>query len=72
MPSHLGLCGKKSERLMGSNEEAVTDCRARFLCEVIGFVIEVLIGLRANDVTSTHRVPVFFKRSSRWRCFSSQ
>jgi antitoxin component of RelBE/YafQ-DinJ toxin-antitoxin module len=40
--------------------------------KIIGLVVEVLIRLRANDVASTHRIPVLFRRSSNRRCLSSQ
>jgi hypothetical protein len=41
--------------------------------KIISLFVKVLIGLRANDVTSNgHRVPVWFRRSSNRRCLSSQ
>ena len=72
MPSHLGLCGEESKRLVGGDEEAVTGFWARFRGKVISLVVKVLVRLRTNDVASTHRVPVFLRRSSSRRCFSSQ
>jgi hypothetical protein len=39
---------------------------------IIGLLVEVLIRLGANNVASTHRMPVLFRRSSNRRCLSSQ
>jgi hypothetical protein len=72
MPTYLGLRGQKSKRLMGRKEEAVTEVGACLSCEVIRLVVEVLVGLGADDVGSAHRAPVFFRRSSRRRCLSCQ
>jgi hypothetical protein len=35
-------------------------------------IFKILVRLGANDVADGHRVPVFFRRSSSRRCFSSQ
>jgi hypothetical protein len=57
---------------MGSQEEAVTEAGACLSCEVIRLVVEVLVGLGADDIDSAHRAPVFLRRSSSRRCFSCQ
>ena len=57
---------------MGSEEKLVTNLGVRLRGKIIGLVVEVLIRLRANDVASTHRIPVLFRRSSNRRCLSSQ
>jgi len=72
MPTNMGLCGQQAKRLMGSQEEAVTEVGACLSCEVICLVVEVLVGLGADEVDSAHRAPVFLRRSSRRRCFSCQ
>jgi hypothetical protein len=41
-------------------------------CKVIRLVVEVLVGLGADDVADAHRTPVFLRRSSSRRCFSCQ
>ena len=72
MPSYLGLCGKQAKRLMGCEQKAVTEVRACLSCKVIRLVVEVLVGLGAEDVDSAHRAPVLLRRSSSRRCFSCQ
>ncbi len=72
MPAYLRLCGQKAKGLMGSQEEAVTEVGACLSCEVICLVVEVFVGLGADDVDSTHRAPVFLRRSSSRTCFSCQ
>ena len=72
MPSYLGLCRQQAKGLMGSKEEAVTEIVARLSCKVKCLVVEVLVGLGADDVDSAHRAPVFLRRSSSRRCFSCQ
>lgn len=72
MPTYVRLGGKKSKGFMSGDEKPVTGFGAYFGCKVIGLIFKVLIRLWANHVTTIHRVPVFFNRSSRRRCFSSQ
>jgi len=72
IPSHLRLCGEERKRLMGSEEKLVANLGVRLRGKIIGLIVEVLIRLRANDVASTHRIPVLFRRSSNRRCLSSQ
>jgi hypothetical protein len=72
MPTHLGLCGQQAKGFMGSQEKAVTEVGARLSCQLIRLVVEVLVGLGADDIDSAHLAPVFLRRSSRRRCFSCQ
>lgn len=72
MPTYWGLCSQQAERLVGSQEEAVTEVGACLSCEVICLIVQVLVGLGADDVDSAHRAPVFLRRSSSRRCFSCQ
>lgn len=71
-PAHIGLCGEQGKRLMGCDEEPVTEFGAGVGSEVIGLFVEVPVRHWANRIASTHLRPIFFKRSSSWRCFSSQ
>ncbi len=58
---------------MSSDEKAVAEFWVRFSRVVKRLIVEVLIGFGANGVTSfAQRVPVYFSRSSKRRCFSSQ
>ncbi len=72
MPTYFGLRGQQAKRLMGCEQEAVTEVCACLSCKVIRLVVEVLVGLGPDDVDSAHRAPVFLKRSSSRRCFSCQ
>ena len=72
IPSHLRLCGEERKRLVGSKEKLVAHLGVRLRGKIIGLVVEVLIGFRANNVAGTHRIPVLFRRSSKRRCLSSQ
>ena len=73
VPAHLGLGGKQCKRVVRRHQEAVTKFRVCFYRVVKGLIVEVLIGLRANDVLGVgQRVPVRLSRSSSRRCFSSQ
>jgi hypothetical protein len=45
MPSHLGLCGQQAKRLVGSQQESVTEVGAGLSCKVIRLVVETLVGL---------------------------
>lgn len=72
MPTDLGIGSKKGEGLMGREKKAVTKIGTRLRREVVGLVVEVLVGLGADEVDRAHREPDFLKRSSRRRCFSCQ
>jgi hypothetical protein len=73
MSPHVGLRGKKSERTVGRNEKTVADFGTRPRGVVVRLMIKVLVCFGSDDLsTAAHRVPVFFRRSSRRRCFSSQ
>jgi hypothetical protein len=72
IPSHLRLCGEEGKRLVGSEEKLVAHLGVRLRGKIIGLVVEVLIRLWANNVASTHRMPVLFRRSSNRRCLCSQ
>ncbi len=73
VPSHVGPCGEKSEGVVGREKESMAKLG---ICDggvVVGLIVEVLVGFWSDDVAAfAHRVPVFFSRSSRRRCFSSQ
>jgi hypothetical protein len=71
-PSYLGLRGKEAKSFMGGKQEAVTEVRACLSCKMECLVVEVLVGLGADDVDRAHRTPVFLRRSSSRRCFSCQ
>src|SRR5215475_12745686 len=73
MLTHLRLSGEKREAFMGGNTEPVAEFRPSFGRVVESLFFEIVVRFRANDVAALrHRVPVFFRRSSRRRCFSSQ
>jgi hypothetical protein len=72
MPSYLWIRGQEAKGFISSEEEAVTEVGACLSCEVIGLVVEVLVGLGTDDIDSAHRAPVFLKRSSSRRCLSCQ
>ena len=73
IPSHLGLGRTQRKSFVGGNEESVAEFWARYSRVVERLIVEVLVGLGANDVTCfNERVPVRFSRSSRRRCFSFQ
>jgi hypothetical protein len=72
MPTYVGLCGQQGKRLVGGQEKAVTEFRARLSREVIRLIVEIVVGLGSDDVDRVHRELEFFRRSSRRRCFSCQ
>jgi hypothetical protein len=58
---------------MGRNKESVSKFGRSHGCVVESLIVEVSVGSWPNEVAAfAHRVPVFFRRSSRSRCFSSQ
>jgi antitoxin component of RelBE/YafQ-DinJ toxin-antitoxin module len=57
---------------VGGEEKPVAHLGVCLRGKIIGLVVEVLIRLGANNVASTHRIPVALRRSSSRRCLSSQ
>jgi len=73
MPSDVRLRCKKSERVMGSDEKAMAELGVCRSSVVVGLVLEISVGFWSDYLAAfTHRMPVFFRRSSRRRCFASQ
>jgi len=57
---------------VGGEQKPVAEVGAGVRGEVVCVLVEILIGPRTNDVTGAQRVPIFFRRSSNWRCLFSQ
>lgn len=72
VPPHFRVCRKQNERFVRGDEEAVPNFRTCFFGEIERLMVEVPVGLWTNDIADTHRLPVFFKRSSSRRCLASQ
>ncbi len=72
IPSHVGLGGEERKCFVGCEEKVVTNFGACVSSKIISLVVKILIGLGANNVAGTQRVPVFFRRSSNERCLASQ
>jgi hypothetical protein len=73
MPSHVGLCGKKSECLMGRYQEAMTNAGIRGRSPVVRLILKIPVCSGSNYIPGfAHCVTVLAIRSSRRRCFSSQ
>ena len=72
MPPHFRVCRKQDERFVGGDQEAMPNFRTCSFGEIEKLMVEVLVGLWANDIAGRHRLQACFNRSSSWRCFSSQ
>ena len=72
MPSYLRPRGQHGKSLVSSEKEAVTEIGTTLSRKVIRLIVEVLVGLGADEIASAHRAPVFLRRSSSRRCFSCQ
>ena len=73
MPSHVGLGGQECKGVVGRYEKTVADFGAGGGRVVVRLILKILIGFGSDDVPAfAHRMPVFFRRSSRRRCCSSQ
>ena len=73
MPSHVGLGGKKSKGVVGRYEKTVADFGTGDDGVIVRLILKILVCFGSDDVPAfAHRVPVFFRRSSRRRCCSSQ
>src|SRR5690242_524205 len=72
-PAHARLGGEKGKRVVGREQEPMPKLGACFPSVVIRLLIEIQVSSWPDNVAAfAHRVPVFFKRSSSRRCFSSQ
>ena len=73
MPSHVGLGGKKSKGVVGRYKKTVADFGTGGGGVVVRLILTILVCFGPDDVPAfAHRMPVFFRRSSRRRCCSSQ
>jgi KH domain len=73
VPPYIGLSGKKSESIVGRHQKPVAHLGAGHCSVVVGLVVEIPVRSGVDNVAGfAHRAPVFFRRSSRRRCFSSQ
>ena len=69
----FGWGRKGCKGIVSGKHEAMADFGTRFRRVVIRLVIKILISFGADYVPAlAHRAPVFFRRSSSRRCFSSQ
>jgi hypothetical protein len=68
-----GLRGKKGESVVRRQQESVANFGAGLRCVVVSLLVKIPVCNGSDYVAIfTHRPPVFFKRSSRRRCLSSQ
>jgi hypothetical protein len=72
MPSYERLSGQHTKGFMSGEKEAVTEVGTRLSCKVVRLIVEVLVGLGADEIASAHRAPDFLSRSSSRICFSCQ
>ena len=73
MPPHLGLGGKKNKGVVGRYEKTVADFGTGDGGVIVRLILKILVCFGSDDVPAfAHRMPVFFRRSSRRRCCSSQ
>jgi hypothetical protein len=77
MPTDFRSGSKKRKRLVGGSQETMPDRPSCVGGKIKGLVVQVLIGLRADQVVRTylvrtHRLSLLLRRSSNRRRFSSQ
>lgn len=73
IPSDVRLTCKERKRVVRREEKPMAEFRVCDCGVVVGLIVEIPVSLWSEEVAAfAHLVPVFFSRSSRRRCFSSQ
>ena len=73
LPPHVGLRRQERERVVGCHQESVANFGTSYGGVVVCLVLKLPVCFGPDYVAAfAHRGPVFFRPSSRRRCFSSQ
>jgi hypothetical protein len=72
LPADFRLFCQKRKCLVRGEKKLVTDIRGRLHRKVVRLIVQITIRFWSNNVSTPHRDPGLFNRSSSRRCFSSQ